>query len=536
MSSRDASPSGRLFLGRFQRPRNHGADSVASPVEIAIDLVMVVRPVLVVAVSELASTSSDNLARSAETSSQWEDRMSGRELTNTEGRLIGDDSIEQFQARFRGDVIRPGDAPYDTARKIWNASVDKHPGMIVRCRGVADVVDAVNFARENELLLAVRGGGHNVGGRALCDGGMVIDFCHMKGVHVDTKQRRARVQAGATLGDVDRETHIHGLAVPAGVVSATGIAGLTLGGGVGWLVRKHGLTCDNVVSFDVVTAGGELLTANAEDNADLFWALRGGGGNFGVVTSFEYRVHPVATVLGGMIVYPRDQAVDVLRFYRDFTESAPEELTAYAGLLHTPDGVPAVAVIPCYCGELAEGERVLQPLRAFGAPLLDAIGPLAFPQMQSMLDGAFPDGTQNYWKSTFLRELSDEAIDILVDHGNQATSPQTAVVVEYYGGAASRVDVSDTAFGHREAQFAIGILSQWSDPEDSERHIAWARDLAGALDPYSSGAYLLNFLGIEGEDTIRAAFGPNYQRLVEVKNKYDPTNFFRINQNIKPTV
>jgi FAD/FMN-containing dehydrogenase len=462
--------------------------------------------------------------------------MTGREIVNTKGNIISEEAVEQFRAGLRGNVIRPGDATYDTARRIWNASVDKHPGIIARCRGLADVIDAVNFARENALLLAVRGGGHNVGGRALCDGGMVIDFCHMNGIHVDSRRRRARVQAGATLGDVDRETHVHGLAVPAGVVSATGIAGLTLGGGVGWLVRKYGLACDNVLSFDVVTADGKLLTADAEENDDLFWALRGGGGNFGVVTSFEYRVHPVTTVLGGMIVYPRDQAVEVLRFYRDFTESAPEELTAYAGLLHTPDGVPAVAVIPCFCGDLTEGERALKPLREFGSPLLDAIQPLPFPQMQSLVDGAFPDGNQNYWKSTFLREFSDEAIDVLVDHGNRATSPLTAVIIEYYGGAASRVGVSDTAFAHRQAEYGIGILTQWTDPADSERHISWTRDFADALDPYSSGAYLLNFLGVEGDDTIRAAFGQNYERLVQVKNKYDPRNFFRVNQNIQPTV
>jgi FAD/FMN-containing dehydrogenase len=401
---------------------------------------------------------------------------------------------------------------------------------------VADVVDAVDFARENELLVAVRGGGHNVGGRALCDDGMVIDLSRMKGIHVDAKNHTARVQAGATLGDVDRETHLYGLAVPTGVVSATGIAGLTLGGGVGWLVRKYGLTCDNVLSFDIVTAVGKLLTANAEDNGDLFWALRGGGGNFGVVTSFEYCLHPVSTVLGGMIVYPRDQAMEVLRFYRTFTQSAPEELTAYAGLLHTPDGTPAVAVIACYCGDLVRGEYALKPLREFGSPLLDAIQPMPFPRMQSLLDGAFPEGHQNYWKSTFLRELSDEAIGVLVEHANRATSPLTAVVIEYYGGAASRVGVSETAFAHRDAQYDVGILTQWTDPEESQRHVEWTRGVADALRPYSSGAYLLNFLDEEGDDTIRAAFGENYRRLVEVKNKYDPTNFFRLNQNIKPTV
>jgi FAD/FMN-containing dehydrogenase len=462
--------------------------------------------------------------------------MAGRELINSKGDVVSENRIEEFRLRFRGEVIPPDDAAYDTARRIWNASVDRRPGMIARCSGAADVVDAVNFARENGLLVAVRGGGHNVGGRALCDDGMVIDLSRMRGIHVDAKNRTARVQAGATLGDVDRETHLFGLAVPAGVVSETGIAGLTLGGGVGWLVRKYGLTCDNVLSFDIVTAEGKLLTASAEDNGDLFWALRGGGGNFGVVPSFEYRLHPVSTVLGGMIVYPRDQAIEVLRFYRTFTQSAPEELTAYAGLLHTPDGMPAVAVVACYCGDLTEGEHVLKPLREFGSPLLDALQPMPFPQMQSLLDGSFPAGNYNYWKSTFLRELSDEAIDVLVEHANRATSQLTAVVIEYYGGAASRVGVSETAFAHREAQYDVGILTQWTDPGESQRHIEWTRSLADALRPYSSGAYLLNFLDEEGDDTIRAAFGENYRRLVEVKNKYDPTNFFRLNQNIKPKV
>ena len=462
--------------------------------------------------------------------------MAGRELINAKGNVVSDDRVEVFRTGFRGEVIRPGDPAYDTARRIWNVSIDKRPGIIARCSNVADVVDAVDFARENELLVAVRGGGHNVGGRALCDDGMVIDLSRMKGIHVDAKNHTARVQAGATLGDVDRETHLYGLAVPAGVVSATGIAGLTLGGGVGWLVRKYGLTCDNVLSFDIVTAEGKLLTANAENNGDLFWALRGGGGNFGVVTSFEYRLHPVSTVLGGMIVYPRDQAMEVLRFYRTFTQSAPEELTAYAGLLHTPDGTPAVAVIACYCGDLVGGEYALKPLREFGSPLLDAIQPMPFPRMQSLLDGAFPEGHQNYWKSTFLRELSDEAIGVLVEHANRATSPLTAVVIEYYGGAASRVGVSETAFAHRDAQYDVGILTQWTDPEELQRHVEWTRGVADALRPYSSGAYLLNFLDEEGDDTIRAAFGENYRRLVEVKNKYDPTNFFRLNQNIKPTV
>jgi len=461
--------------------------------------------------------------------------MTTREVINTHGSVVPADAIEQLQKAFRGELIRPGDATYESARKIWNASIDKHPGIIARCSGTADVIAAVNFARENTLLTAVRGGGHNVGGRALCDGGIVIDLSRMKGIHLDSKNLRARVQPGATLGDVDRETHVFGLAVPCGVVSKTGIAGLTLGGGVGWLVRKHGLTCDNVLSFDVVTTEGKARVASSGENPDLFWALRGGGGNFGIVTSFEYRLHPVNIVLGGLIMHPRNQAAELLRFYRTFTQGAPEELTLYAVMLHTPDGIPAVAIAGCYCGDLAEGEKVLKPVRAFGVPMVDAFQPMPFPVMQSLLDGAFPDGTQNYWKSTFLRELSDAAIDVMVEHVNRATSPLTAVVIEYYGGAASRIGVADTAFAHRRAEYDVGIMTQWIDPAESPRHVEWTRQMFDALRPYSSGAYLLNFLDQEGDETIKAAFGPNYDRLAAVKKKYDPANFFRLNQNIRPS-
>ena len=462
--------------------------------------------------------------------------MAAPELRSRSGVAIASDSIDKFASGFAGDVMLPAHADYEAARRIWNASIDRYPGMIARCRGVADVVRAVQFARANDLLVAVRGGGHNVGGRAVCDHGIVIDLSAMRGVFVDPDQRTVRVQGGATLGDVDRETHLHGLAVPAGVVSRTGIAGLTLGGGVGWLARKYGLTCDNVLSFEVVTADGAVVTADAEHHPDLFWALRGGGGNFGVVTSFLYRAHPVATVLGGLIIHARDQAGAVIRHYRDFMASAPDELTAYAGLLCTPDGAPAVGVIACYCGDPAEGARVLQPLRAFGTPLADTIQPMPFPAMQTILDGAFPDGTFNYWKSTFLTGLTDEAIAIMVEHANRAGSPLSAVVIEMYGGAAGRVGPGDTAFAQRQAEYDIGIMAQWTDSADTDRHVAWARGLYDALKPYSSGGYLLNFLAEESPDTIRAAFGRNYPRLVEVKNKYDPTNFFSLNQNIQPTV
>jgi Berberine and berberine like len=309
-----------------------------------------------------------------------------------------------------------------------------------------------------------------------------------------------------------------------------------LRGGVGWLVRKNGLTCDNVLSFDIVTADGKPRVASANENKDLFWALRGGRGNFGVVTSFNFRAHPVNTVLGGLIIYPRNRAVEVLRFYRVFTQSAPEELTAYAALLHTLEGIPAVAGVACYCGDLAEGEKVLKSLKSFSSPIADMIQPVPFPQMQTLLDEAFPDGNYNYWKSTFLREFTDDAIVAFVERANRATSPLTGVVIEYYGGAASRVGISETAFAQREAQYSIIFLAQLTNPGESPLHIGWARASADSIHPFSSGAYYLNYLGEEGEDTIKAAFGPNYDRLMAIKKKYDPKNFFCLNQNIKPQV
>jgi hypothetical protein len=460
--------------------------------------------------------------------------MATSTLKRRNGTLVDKTLIDAFRQDFLGSILLPDDAGYELARRIWNASIDKHPGLIARCLGMADVVRAVKFARANDLLVAVRSGGHNVGGRAVCDDGIVIDLSAMKGIFVDPRLRTVRVQSGATLGEVDRETHLHGLAVPAGVVSKTGIAGLTLGGGVGWLVRKYGLTCDNVLSCEVVTAEGDIVTADAETNADLFWGLRGGGGNFGIVTSFLYRAHPVSTVLGGLVLHPRDQAGAVLHYYRAFMASAPEELTAYAGLLSTPDGMPAVGVLVCYCGDLAEGERILKPLRSFGSPIVDAVQPLPFPAMQKLVDDAFPDGTQNYWKSTFLKELSDEAIDVIIAHADRAQSPLSAVVVELYGGAAGRIGQAETAFAQRQAQYNVGITAQWTDTAESETHIGWARDLSKALEPYSSGGYLLNFLSDENPESIRAAFADNHARLVDLKTKYDPGNFFSLNQNVAP--
>jgi hypothetical protein len=455
-------------------------------------------------------------------------------LLRRDGVPVDKAAIAAFSDQFHGRAIGPADPGYDAARMIWNANINKHPGLIARCAGVADVVQAVKFARANDLLVAVKGGGHNVGGRALCDDGIVIDLSAMKGVFVDPVLSTVRAQAGALLGDVDRETHLHGLAVPFGTVSKTGIAGLTLGGGMGWLVRKYGLTCDNVVSFEVVTAEGEIVTADAGANADLFWGLRGGGGNFGIVTSFLYRAHPVSIVLGGLILYPRDQAAAVLRHYRDFMAATPDELTAVAALISLPDGAPVVGVLPCYCGDLSEGERILKPLRGFGSPILDAVQPIPMPAMQRILDDSAPDGLHHYWKSTFLKEFDDNAIDTIIEHGNRAESPLSGIIIELFGGAAGRVGPGDTAFAQRQAKYNILISAQWTNAAENDKHIGWARAASDALKPYSSGGYLLNLLGDEKPEAISAAFGGNFARLTELKTKYDPTNFFRVNQNVAP--
>ena len=444
--------------------------------------------------------------------------------------------IQRLASAFRGELFRPGDTGYDKARRIWNASIDKHPAVIARCSGVADIVSAVNFAREKNLLTAIRGGGHNVGGRALCDDGIVIDLSRMRSVHVDPANRTVRVQGGATLEDLDRETHAFGLAIPSGVVSKTGIAGLTLGGGVGWLIRKYGMSIDNLLSCQVVTADGKILEASGSENDDLFWALRGGGGNFGVVASFEFRAHPLATVIGGMLVYPRAAAHDVIRNLRDRMQSATDDLTAYAALLNGPDGSSVVGVIACYCGPEEDAERTLAPIRGFGSPVMDAIQRIPFPAMQSMIAPHFPDDNQNYWKSSMLRELTDEAISTIIEHANRMTSRLSMIVIEYYGGAAARVAPDATAFAHRDLPWDIVIAAQWTDSADSPRHRDWARDTEQNLLPFASRAHLLGALDAESQDVINTAFGANLPRLAAIKAKYDPANFFRVNQNIRPAL
>lgn len=452
--------------------------------------------------------------------------------------MVTQETRAALKASLRGTLLHPADQGYDEARTIWNAMIDKRPAMIVRCAGVADVINAVNFARTHDLLVAVRGGGHNVAGNAVCDDGIMIDLSPMKSVRVDPARRTAHAEPGLTWSEFDHETQAFGLATTGGVIPTTGVAGLTLGGGIGWLMGKHGLSCDNLLAVDIVTADGQLRHASATENADLFWGIRGGGGNFGIVTSFEFQLHPVAQILGGMVIHPLANARDVLRFYREFTKTAPDELTSMAGFLTSPEGDPVVAIIVCYNGPIEEGERVVQPLRAFGPPTADAIAPMAYPTLQGLMAEGFPSGLQNYWKSNFLTDLSDGAIAIMVDRFTTVPAPTSAMVIEHIGGAVSRVGGDETAFQHRHSPYNLLIIGIWPDPADNDTNIRWVRGTWEAVQPFSSGGVYVNYLGQaddEGIERIQEAYGvAQYERLLALKKQYDPTNLFRLNQNINP--
>ena len=444
-------------------------------------------------------------------------------------------TVEEFKANLRGHLLHPGEDGYDEARKIWNGMFDRRPALIARCAGAADVVSAVNFARDNRLQVAVRGGGHSFPGHSVCDGGLVIDLSPMKGVRVDSAARTARAQPGIKWIEFDRETQAFGLATTGGTASDTGIAGLTLGGGLGWLSNKYGLTVDNLISADVVIADGRLLTASATENQDLFWGLRGGGGNLGVVTSFKYQLHAVGpTVLGGMVVYPLTKAKDVLRFYREFSKVAPDELTTYAAFLDPPGGGTVAAVICCYCGPIDKGEEVVRPLKSFGPPLQDMLGPMPYAAQQCLTDAANPTGSYYYTKGGSMSDLSDQAIEVFAEYAAKKPSPLSAVLIQTVFGAASRVDSEATAFAHRKLPYAPVIVSQWLDAADSETNVGWARDFWKALQPFAGAGAYVNDLGQDDEDRIRIAYGTNYERLAALKKKYDPDNFFRLNPNIKP--
>jgi hypothetical protein len=447
--------------------------------------------------------------------------------------------VETFKASLRGELRCPGDAGYDEARTVWNGMIDKRPGLIARCAGVADVISAVNFARTHQLLVSVRGGGHNIPGNAVCNGGLMIDLAPMRSVRVDPVQHTVRAEGGVIWGDFDRETQAFGLATTGGSVSDTGIGGLTLGGGLGWLAGKYGLSCDNLLSADVVTADGTWLSASASEHADLFWALRGGGGNFGIVTSFEYQLHAVGPVLAGMVIHPFVKAKEALAFYRDFAKAIPDEVNTIGGLLTSPDGNPVAVIAVCYNGGLDAGERVLRPLREFGPPVADQIRPMAYREVQTQLDAATVRGRRYYIKSSFMRSISDDAIDTLIERFATVPSPLTLVFFQQLGNAANRVGAQETAFSQRDALCEWGCLSSWLDPAEDGANIRWTRELAEAMQPFSSGGAYITQMGVEAEegaDRIKAAYGPNYERLAALKHKYDPTNLFRHNQNIKPTV
>ena len=454
--------------------------------------------------------------------------------------------LTRLRQAIDGQVVDPGDPAYDESRRVWNGAIDRRPAAIAHCTQVSDVVAAVRFSREHDLLVAVRGGGHSVGGHSVCDGGLVIDLSPMKAIEVEPRRRSVRAEAGVLWGELDRETQAFGLATTGGVVTHTGIAGLTLGGGIGWLMRKYGATVDNLLSAELVTVDGAVVTASAYENADLFWGLRGGGGNFGIVTSFEYRLHPVGPqVLAGPIFHSLDDAPRVLRFYRDFIAGAPDELTTVFNLRRAPSlpllppevhGQPVVIIGVCYAGPIQEGEEVLRRLRTFGSPLVDAIDAKPYTALQSLFDPTVPHGWHYYWKSAELPPLSDKAIETLVEHAALQTSPLSYCINFLLGGAMSRVAGEETAFSQRDTAHDVNITAVWTaEDAQPERHIEWARRFHDALEPFARDRVYVNFLGDEGAARTRTAYGDaNYERLVALKAAWDPTNFLRSNHNIKP--
>ena len=438
---------------------------------------------------------------------------------------------------FRGDLLVADNPGYDGARRVWNGNVDRHPALVARCTGVADVRHAVRFGRDCGALVSVRGGGHSAPGYGTNDGGLVIDLSRMKGIRVDPEARTVRAEGGVLWREFDRETQVFGLATTGGTVSSTGIAGLTLGGGLGWLMGKHGLTVDNLISADVVTADGEFRSVSADREPELFWALRGGGGNFGVVTSFEYRLHPVGEVLGGLVVYPLDQAGEVTRFYRDFCPSLPDEAEAFLAFVTDPDaGVPVVAMVLGYNGPVAEGEKVLARARQFGRPVADLVAPMPYAVRQSFLDEPNArQGLHRYWRSAFAEQLSDEFIDLAVDAAREFSSPLTALFFFFMHGAATRVPTADTGFSARRVQWDFDVIGQWSDAAESDRHIGWVRRAWDGMEPLLENRGYVNHIAEDDpREKVRASYGSNHQRLRELKAKYDPANLFRLNPNISP--
>ncbi len=458
--------------------------------------------------------------------------------------MLNENSIKEFKASLKGGVIEPHDKDYDEARKVYNGMIHKRPRLIARCADAADVISSVNFAREHNLLLAVRSGGHNGGGLGICDDGLVIDLAPMKYTRVDPAARKVTVGAGCTWGDVDHATHVFGLATPSGIISTTGVGGLTLGGGIGHLTRKCGLTIDNLVSADVVLANGQFVKANADENPDLFWAIRGGGGNFGVVPSLTFELHPIDTVYGGPMLYELRETADVMKWYRDLIPTAPDDLNGFFAFLTVPPAPPfpehlhmkkMCGVVWAYAGPLTKAEETFKPIRAFKKAALDFVGPLPQPALQSMFDALYPPGLQWYWRADFVKELSDEAIAQHIHFGNALPSMHSTMHLYPINGAASRIGKNETAWNYRDATWAQVMVGVDPDPANNEKIISWTKSYYDALHPYSAGGAYVNFLMDEGEERVKATYGDNYARLVTTKDKYDPNNLFRVNQNIKPT-
>jgi FAD/FMN-containing dehydrogenase len=467
----------------------------------------------------------------------------GRDAARVEG-AFPRAALEALRPQLRGAVCFPGEPGYDQARTLWNAMIDRHPAAVLRAAGAADVRRAVRFANEHGLLLAVRGGGHHIAGNGSCDGGLQLDLTPMKSVRIDPAARTARVEPGVTLGELDKEAQAFGLATPLGINSTTGVAGLTLGGGFGWLSRKHGLTVDNLLAVDVVTAEGELLHASEDEHPDLFWAMRGGGGNFGVVTSFEYRLHPVGPdVLAGLVFHPIAHAKELLGAYRRFAAQAPDELTVWAILRKAPPlpflapevhGTEVLVFAACWTGDLEAGQQAMASLRALGKPHADVIGPVPFVGWETALDPLLAPGFRNYWKSHDLTALGDGAIDVLLDHAKRLPTPECEVLIAQLGGAVNRVPIGATAYPHRDVEFIVNLHTRWSAPSDDERCIAWAREVFDALAPHATGGVYVNFMPEDEVQRVQGAYGPNFARLTQLKAKYDPGNLFRLNQNIRP--
>jgi FAD/FMN-containing dehydrogenase len=471
--------------------------------------------------------------------------MQGIATADAGAGLVDVGTLGVLQAAVKGELLDPNAAAYNDARAIWNAMIDRKPGLIIRCREQADVVHAVNFARDNALLVAVRGGGHNIAGSAVCDGGIVIDLSQMKDVRVDAAARRARVSPGATLADVDRATQAFGLAIPTGINSTTGIAGLTLGGGFGWLTRKFGLTIDSLIAAEIVTADGQLRRASAIENQDLFWALRGGGGNFGVVTAFEFQLSPVGPeIYSGLIVHPLADARVVLKAYRQALAAAPDELTCWTVMRQAPPlpflsadwhGKEVLVLALCYCGNVEDGEQATATLREIGKPIASHLGPNPYAGWQQAFDPLLTPGARNYWKSHDLADLSDAAIEILVDAVRRPPGPECEIFIAHVGGAASRVSADATAFPQRKSHFVMNVHARWRDAGIDQTCIGWARKLFEAMSPHAAGTAYINFMPGDESERVETAYGENFERLAQIKRRYDPSNLFRMNQNVKPS-